>query len=472
MVRGFVANISGKISFINPVRFFIFTALSFGILFIAITPPFQTPDESVHFYRSYQIAQGNLSVDEIDGKVGGELPSALGAVALLTSTEPTISFQSNKKYNLNKTKQALGIKNDTQQKNTYDFSSTALYPPVAYAPQATGVLISRIADTPPILSMYFARFANLIAWILAFVIAIKIAPKKKWAFAAVGLLPMALFQGGSLSTDVMATGLGAIFIASILYFCNTNKNKFSKRHLFLLLLVAIGMVLTKQVMFILLPLVLLIPNSKIGSIKRAVLTKTSMILLPLTFLGAWLFRVKDLDITSTFANGQVPEEQMKFIIENPHSFINVLWNTSFFSWGDTVTSSLIGTFGWMDAPLGEPLVIVGYIMLFLLFVGSYGKKDKWLTGKQKIIFGLVALAFWGAINAALYVYYSPVEYKIIVGLQGRYFIPLLLLIIPLVYGSWLRMPEHTYRRIAVLMPVVLLVASTITIYFRYYINNV
>src|SRR5262245_50539373 len=52
--------------------------LVFGLLFLVITPPAQVPDEPVHFYRAYHLANGKLRAVRIgDTSVGAELPRSI-----------------------------------------------------------------------------------------------------------------------------------------------------------------------------------------------------------------------------------------------------------------------------------------------------------------------------------------------------------------------------------------------------------
>jgi uncharacterized membrane protein len=192
----------------------------------------------------------------------------------------------------------------------------------------------------------------------------------------------------------------------------------------------------------------------------------------LMLLTLWLFMVKGIDISSSALNGQNTHRQESFIIHNPHSYINVLWNTSFFSWGDGITNSFIGNFGWQDTPLAAWIVVVGYIALGLVVVANYSTYKTWLNKTQRFLLLALTFVYWLAVSTALYVYYTPVGFKIIVGLQGRYFMPMALLLIPVFYGGWLRTTERAYKRIAVWTPLFLLFASFITIYVRYYVNNV
>lgn len=452
-----------------PEYFFAVFALIFGVVFIVVTPPFQAPDEAAHFLRSYQVSDFNFVVDEVDGKAGGRLPEAVHRTIQITALNPSMEFRPDIKYNISKTKEALLIK-DTGKEITLDFSNTAAYAPVSYLPQSIGMLIGKIFGVPPLVLLYLGRFANLVAWIACIVLSIRLIPRKKWVLAAIGLLPMAVFQASSLSTDVMATGMAAVFFSLVLFYLNRQK-VLAVKEIGLILLAGIILALSKQVMFVLLPLVLLLANSLFKNKKQAYIVKFGLILIPLLCAGLWLYLVKDINIASTLTNGQNQAAQLSFIIHAPWSFINTLWNTYFFTWGDEIGRSLIGNFGWVDTPLSMFWVVFGYVELILLLLMGYELKQ-WLSKRQKIIVAACFVLYWLAVNAALYVFYSPVGYKIIVGLQGRYFIPLLILLIPLFYNKVFKLNKTIYLQIAKTFPLILLIASAITIYFRYYINNV
>lgn len=456
----------------SPVRFFVYMSLVFGLIFLGLTPPFQAPDESVHFYRSYQIASFNFVPDTTDGVTGGNLPSSLGEFALLTSTNPSLNFNPNVKYNLRKTYSSFSIRTDQKKVQNYDFASTALYPPVSYVPQAIGVFIGKIIHLPITLIFYLGRITNLVAWVGLIALAISLMPRRKWALVALGLLPMILFQAASYSSDVMAIGITVVFFAYVLRLVDRQK-MISRRELLMLLVLAIVMVLSKQLMFILLPLVLIIPSKLFGGMKKSAALKLLLIVSPLLLYGLWTFCIRDVNVASSYTNGQLPALQAKYVLQNPHSYVNVLWNTYSTTWGDTITRSFVGDFGWVDTPLAEHVVVVGYLGLFLAYVVSTDNVTRaWLNNKQKYIVVGTAALYWLAVSTALYLYYNAVGFKIIVGLQGRYFFPFALLLIPLFYGGWLKTNKKNYHRIVTLIPVFLLVMSAYTIFIRYYIHNV
>jgi uncharacterized membrane protein len=466
-----LVSLSEWICKVKPVNFFVFNAIFFGLLFLFVTPPFQGADEPVHFLRAYQISEGNFVIDKHGNRAGGNLPKSLDDTVNLLATHPRIEFMANKKYNIYKTTKAFSYKLNPNIKKQQDFSATSIYTPISYVASSSAIFIGRILDFPPVLLLYMGRFADLIAWIILISIAIYLMPRKKWAMVFVGLLPMTLFQATTLNSDVMSIGLAAVFITAVLRIRQSPKNYIDINRLLLLFVLAIFMVLSKQIMFVLLPLIFLIPSSNF-KLNWSYLYKSLIILGPIVILAAWMYLIRGIDVTGSFTNHQNPTEQVLFVAHSPHSFINVLWNTYFFSWGDGITRSFVGTFGWSDAPLSELIVTVAYIAFFLLLSANYDNYRTWLTKNQKLFIFIIGAAYWLIVSAALYIYYSPVEFKIIFGLQGRYFVPLAVLAIPLLYSNWLHITKPAYRIIAVFTPMVLLLTSLITLYVRYYVNNV
>jgi uncharacterized membrane protein len=438
-------------------------------MFILITPPFEAPDEPVHFFRSYQVSTLNLSVDRIGNTYGGILPYSLQKTVALTWDSPALAFHPNIKYPLGYTKQALSIKT-TNEKHIYDFSTTAPYSPISYIPQAIGVGIARLLKMPPVIMMYIGRLFNLVAWISLFYLAIRLMPRKRWALVFIGLIPMALFQAASLSSDVMAIGLLAVFLAW-LFLLMESKEKLSTKTISILTGLLILLALSKQIMFLFVPLVLLLPRRLFKNKKTEYLLKAVFIILPIILFGLWMLHIKGIPL-STSVGPINPPEQIKHLIVHPLHGIKVLTNTYFFTWGDGIYRSFIGNFGWVDAPLSEGIVTLGYLAFFILLVANTERAKVWLNRRQKLFILALAAVYIAAVSAALYAYFTPVGFNIVVGLVGRYYYPFALLLIPLLYGDWLRINRVAYRRIAVWAPLFLLTCSLITIFVRYYVNNV
>lgn len=471
-MRSIKKHFDSFITKVSPVKFFLCMALLFGPIFIAITPPFESPDEQIHFFRAYHVSGLNLTLDKSESSVGGFLPRSLLNTVNATFVHPASPGYVETKYDAHKIISAAAINTEPQNVRFYDLSATGLNPPTTYLPQATGIAVARAFEAPPIAMMYSGRLFNMIAWAALCALAVHLIPRKKWAIVFLALMPMSFFQAVSLSADVTAIGSLIIFFAYILKLKDSSK-QLTRKQLILLLIAAILMAMSKQSMFIFLPLVLLLPDKLFPRKRLAYLSKSLLIIIPLIFWASWLLLNlnRDLNQISAYSSGT---EQIKFMVLNPHSYINVLWNTYFFSWGDTITKSFMGTFGWVNVPLSAGIVVMGYISMTLILLMSTNKKKlrSWLTGRQKLLVGSIAILYWLSLNSAMYIFNSPAQFKIIVGLQGRYFLPVAILLVPLLYGNWLRTTKIAYRYIAIFAPTLLLSASAITIYVRYYVNNV
>ena len=454
---------------ISPENFFSLTAVVFGLLFIIITPPFEAPDEPVHFFRAYQVSTLNLSVDKVGNTYGGLLPTSLQKTITITWDDPALAFHPDIKYPLHLTREALHVKN-TAAKQTYDFSTTAPYSPVSYIPQALGVGLGRLINAPPVIMMYLGRLFNLTAWVSMFYLAISLMPRKKWAFVFIGLIPMALFQAASLSSDVMAIGLLAI-VLGWLFRLMEQKERLSSRQLLKLVGLLTLLALSKQIMFLFVPLILLLPGRLFKNSRTERVVKSLLVMVPILLFGLWMLHIKSIPL-STSVGGVDPPRQIKFMLSHPLHDIKVAFNTYFLNWGDGISRSFFGNFGWVDTPLSEGIVALGYVALFILLAASPAAVKPWLSKRSKLIIGVIALAYLAAVTAALYAYFTPVAFNIVVGLVGRYYYPLILILVPLFWGDWLRINRLTYRRIAIWSPIFLLACSMITIFIRYYVHNV
>lgn len=456
---------------LGPTRFFLVTAAFFGFLFLIITPPFQGADEVVHFYRAYQVSDGNLVSDYGgNGIVGGKLPIALGQVVARTNTPP-IAFYPQLKYDIYSTKHTLAFKTTSQEK-FYTFPASAMYAPTSYVGSSTGIMVSRLLHLPTLMALYAGRLGNLITWLVLAGAAIYYMPKRRWALTAIALLPMTIFQAATLNGDAATIGSLMLFLSLILNF-KQKPGSLNYKQLAILLFLGIFMVLSKQIMFIFLPIILLLGKDKFKTKSHQYILTASLILIPLACFLGWSAMTAGFNGASAYSNHQNPSAQLRFITHNPFSFINVLWNTYFYTWGDTITRSFIGVFGWADAPLSELIVVIGYIGLAALLIATPGNgKPTWLSKPEKRLIVPIIFLYWAAVSTSLYLYYSPVGYKIIYGLQGRYFIPMAVLFVPLFQSKSVRLSSYLYKRIAIYLPLFLLICSTITLYVRYFVKNV
>ena len=117
------------------LRVFLVLAAVFGLAFLVLTPPFQVPDEHVHFYRAYHVSQLKVTGNVLEGKLAGDvLPISLGETAWGLSEG--IPFHPEKKQDVKKIFEAFKRPLKPEAVIFTDFRGALVYSPIAYLPQA------------------------------------------------------------------------------------------------------------------------------------------------------------------------------------------------------------------------------------------------------------------------------------------------------------------------------------------------
>jgi uncharacterized membrane protein len=442
-------------------------ATLFGLILICIMPPLQTPDETAHFLRIYEISELKFVPTQHNGVTGSYLPTSIATMIKTVNPNSSINFHPNVKYNLHATKAAMKIPLAPTQRSFYDTSATASYSPVGYLPQALAVLIGRLLHFSPIFLVYLSRIAILVSWIGMVCFSIKLIPYRKWTLATIALIPMMVAQSMSLGVDVLSIGASLLFLVLVLY--TSRKETISRKLLIALILASVLMVLSKQIAILFIPLVFLIDKNKFRTPRKALIVKSLMILIPLLFLLIWMHTSAHVSQTVTqAANHQSSSGQVSFLLHKPFHIFKVMFDTFFFSQGDTILTSVIGNFGWMDTPLSIGIVIAGYCILTITLFCSYNEPVN-ITKRIRIVSLILAVIYFLGVCLALYIAYAPVGFNILLGVQGRYLLPLLFLLIPVFY-SFSYMSKKRYILSTMLPMVLILCLSITTIIFRYYIS--
>jgi uncharacterized membrane protein len=215
------------ISLRRPERCFLTIYVICGMLFMIIIPPMQIADESSHFYRAYQVSTGGLISKITPAGVGGVLPS--GIVEFTESANKNaISFHPTQRFYPRAQYPELAHLQTNSPGRPVRFVNTALYGPTNYIIPAVAIRVADITTHKVIVAFYLGRLANFVFLAVCLFIAIRLIPRGKWLLAAIGVLPMTLYEAASLSADVYILGIMALFVAYWVSIFNkrqlTNKN--------------------------------------------------------------------------------------------------------------------------------------------------------------------------------------------------------------------------------------------------------
>lgn len=465
----FLSKIGPKIR--TPEYFFALLTIIFGGCLALLIPPFQTPDEAIHIYRAYEVAQFKHPSVQKGKDLGSFLPASIRETQLVVHGQVTnpaapdqIAFNAANKSNIHDVRRALSVPLNKNKVAYYATGAAPAYIPVSYIPQAVIVWISSLFNAPVIVSLFAVRLANVSLWLVAGFIAIRLIPSKKWAVAGVFLLPVVVSQTVSEGLDAGAFTCFAVFAGLLVSRVQNTHLKLDARRLALLTVLGLLLVASKSVFAVFLPLIFLIKNSQI-TFKLPMCAKIFVAGFPILFYVLWN---AILGRGSTMQADPNVTAQMHTLISAPWHFAQVLIHSFAITNTDSaiLAQSIIGNFGYLDTPIPPLLISLGFMYLGVLLVS--GDEPARLPPRARLYIGLAAGLFILSVFAAMFVYYTIPSNGYIRGVQGRYLVPSLMLV-PLL-GTFATVPRRRYRLFVQVGSTSLLLISVMTVLLRYYIH--
>ncbi|HEV8578837.1 MAG TPA: DUF2142 domain-containing protein [Thermoanaerobaculia bacterium] len=406
-----------KSSDLRPDRFFLAAGLLYGLVFLVVTPPFQVPDEPVHFFRAYRVSEGRLDLLPWMGTGSAEIPSSLHEIA--AELLGGLPYHAERKVAPQKILAAFRVPLAIERRAPVWFAGSLQYPFVSYVPPALGVALGRAVGAPPLALLYFARLANLAAGTLMIYFALRRLPAFQWLAAMIALTPMALSLRASASADVTATGAAFLLAAGVAGMA-WGEGTARRNDLALVLTSSALLCASKAVYVPLAFLVILIPAVRFPTGGRGPFVLChSLISLAAAAFGVAFNRV----VGSVRYDAAVDAvRQIQHALLHPFDFLKVLAN-DYVTHGSWYLAQFVGQLGWLDTklPMAFILAYLGVLLAMLLVDASPRIEVRpW----QRWLVASLTLSAMVLISASQYAAWTPFGAKHIEGIQGRYFIPL------------------------------------------------
>ena len=297
------------------------------------------------------------------------------------------------------------------------FSNTALYAPLSYLPC---LAVSAVHKWLPVqFEFYLMRFLNLVAYVVLGYFVIKKMPVARSAVSVILLLPMSLSLGAAVTSDVMVIMCNFLWVAMLLDFA-FKKEKVTKFNILWLFVLAGILAICKNYFFLIF-LITLIPSNKYESKKSYYFTVIGVILFALTLSVWWGLRIKGLIIPLNPVANQF--EQLNLILQNPVSYAWIFVKSLLIKL-PRIIITMIGVLGWQDTRLD----FVTYAIIPVLFVCSiFCSNDEGCELKkwQIILLSCVFSLSFFCVATFMYLSWSAVGASIIMGLNGKYFLPIM-----------------------------------------------
>jgi uncharacterized membrane protein len=443
---------------LSPVTLFLAIGIVFGVLLSFVTPPFQVPDEYIHYYRSAAILQGTL----LPGTTV-RLPAAMVDFSLEVSPDPLPGNDQNKQ-----SKRALLAEFRRNPRESgfkqVDTSSTVSYSPFPYLTAAIGIGLGMLLKLPPIAGFYLGRLSNLALWLLTGYYVLKTLPCLKWFFCLLMLMPMVVFMTASVSHDVLLYCSSFLFVTLVLRLASDDTQTVTRADLVLMGVCLILIGLVKPVFLSLAALVLLLPAGKFRNKRQYFLTGAGLLLIAILPALGWFWITSG---QSYLHPGADPVAQAELVKTDPFTYLVIILRSMILDIPSRARMA-VGVLGWADTPL--PAWITPIYLAALLAVAILdGSKKIRLDSLQRVNPILVYLLTVFVIYVHSYLTRTPVAASSVDGVQGRYLLPVLPLVaISLINGKY-SLPR--WIGLAIMIFCAVIAAVTVrTLILRYYVS--
>lgn len=297
---------------------------------------------------------------------------------------------------------------------------------VEYLPQALGISLSRITNQNFVRTFYIGRVFNLLFYSMCLYFAVKRAPKFKIMFGLIGLMPMALHQAASYSYDGFVNGISLFLIASLLK-AIYEEGPLSKKDYFCILVSAALLTPAKLVYFPILLLVVLIPKDRFRSRKEKIIGIASIWIAGALTIAVFQFHAL-ISLGAGDSRGLNYEGyynySISFIFQHPLETIEIFMTTF---WQSAI--------GWLYGAVGQVLsgltlslpswITRGYIALIILSALNHEKSNFVLFAPSRVVLLLASVATIFLTMLSMFLGWTSNFRTIIMGIQGRYFVPII-----------------------------------------------
>lgn len=461
---------------ITKTLVFLLALSSLGLFYMAIFPPFMVPDSFFHYRSSYMYSNILLGLPSSEGMdipmraCDIEFSNAFLGAGLNLNREHyallfNLSFWLPTDCSLAMFEQSSLHQFDEQ----FGTTTAATFPYIDANPfqlrivSAIGMALGRLIGLGPLPVFYLGELFNLALYVCLVGWATRITPTGKRIMMAISLLPMALHLASSYSYDVAIIGFSFLLIAFINKLLKT-ENSMSARDMILISVLVVLISPCKFVYACIAVLVLLIPKARFSSNKVAIAYKLLVIMLALLSIIAFrlpaVLQMADLYLSdsaesiqveqadtignhekesaeletdpdnNTEANGRSKSAPITigYAINHPNHIISLIASTFNLSLDEYIATSIGSRLAWLDTRIQSPWWLI-ILFIGVLVASMIPFKEDSLSFKQRAGFLSTGLAIILLIVISFVFSMTSTTDISIVGVQGRYFLPILPLVL-------------------------------------------
>lgn len=385
-----------------------FAIISLGVVFSALIPPMQSPDENDHIKRAYLLSVLSHTVTEPGLSTGGYFDDALQQYQVVMFH--ALSAKPNARMTSQTAAEAAAIK-WSGQRHYVDMAGAAPYLPLGYLPQAIGLRIGQTLNLGVGTSYRLARLMTLIAIAAIIAYAFTIFPPNALVICLLAL-PMSMFQMSSASADGLSFAW-TILAASLFRRGMKREQPFPVKWIALLILSVFFIATSRPqlIAILLLPVVVF----SVRNDRRALIWSIAGVAAAL----GWIFYATSHTVDLRWPRAVTSKQVVAFYLHHPFDLVAIIWRTiSNPIIYNSYYHQFVGVLGWLDRPMPAATYTVSGAVLVFAAALSFSRRVGVI---ERAIPVLIALAAVLLTFIALLMTWTELPAEVIVGIQGRYF---------------------------------------------------
>lgn len=409
--------------------------LVFGVIFMFIIPPYVTPDEPSHIWSTYYVSNMALGYETED-------PNASIALRVCEVASPLQSYVTRDSYNQLFEYMVMPVEEDSLSlMDTYNTYNKPLY---LYVIPSIGVTIGRLLSLGVVPTLLLGTLCSMLFFVGSAYYAVKKVPFGKMIMVGFCLLPMVLQQTSSFSYDCMLLASTVVVLALGLKWCFTEERPTTSEMIMFLAysIFLIGGKGGSYSAICFLPMLYGLSKEKIKVLWKDY--KKQIIILLIMFVVIMFSgniktvlsstAVSDQQVSEEVSDTEEPEEAkniigwageegytVSWVLEHPFETVRAWYYTFVCNWSFYLYTMFGSSLGWWQ--IGIPVWVIWIYGLMALINTVSVKNERHMTIPDRVWVTLVSVFSCVMFMAAMFFFWSPRSYGIIVGIQGRYFLP-------------------------------------------------
>ncbi len=409
-------------------RMFLAIAGLFGTILMILLPVRVAPDETKHAMTSYKISDWILQVNKPSDDFFYMRQCDVDMFANDWNLEWDPSLQSYEEYY-----EKILATNENTELVQMDLSMGLNASELAYTFSSLGITVGRLIGCNAFMTLMLGRIFNFIMYLLLIYYAIKMIPIGKQLMATIALFPVALQQGMSYSYDspIIATCLFLTACAIHFYYQGLEGIKHKKIFCLIWLLFAIFIAYVKSHAYIFVSLLSVIAILKhFGYLNKTVMKWIYRIILGIVLLILIIcLWDKFIGIPQLLAEDSTAEiYSFAWVINHPYQTVCLYLNTFIQLGSFYYTTMISAALGWLNLMMPYKVLFVYSCILVFNLVKRENEKYEVDSVLRFFLFGAFVVTLL-CIMLGLLTGWTPVGQGTVGGVQGRYLIPVVFLLL-------------------------------------------